>query len=608
MKPITKSLFVDYCDFPKLARWKVNDSVVYKRIRKIESEELEEHIISIGQAVEEVASQYLAKTYNTQQINLMPEIKYNNEIIDDEDDNQEDFVYFPKWWVEPYEVIAHNTRATLEAIRNKEKILYQPWFSIDGCFVRADYMVLQENGQYDLIEVKAKSSIRKQVTHEKVEYKNTWEIDDKFVNDTSFQKRVINKVMKQEWLPELGSVYVYYLNRDYVKHWLIDVMQLIAKDQMGIVTSVILPWEKKDKQIDRVDQFMPDQTIENFVHKMKSDLRISQDEFDSKYPFPGNKYLKYFGKNPDFWTICAIPKLHFSKADVVQQLYFKNRIDLLDLSDDEKDLFNSATGTWSAREFIDRFIHCTKTWETIVHIDGIKNILEWFHYPICFYDYETISVPVPIFENTHPYQQVVVQYSLHKYYEDGYMEHFWWLLTSQWDTKVELLTIENNSNIVQSESEKIVIGWYKDLLKELITDIGTDIEKSTFIVRYKPFENTRNKEIGIKFPDLQEAFQKINEKTYDLMEIFSQHMYFDVKFHGSSSIKKVLPVIIPGMKYDDLAVKNWAIAMQKLEHLINGKIADPDERLQTIKNLLIYCGQDSLAMVKIYESLKKMSE
>ena len=37
---------------------------------------------------------------------------------------------------------------------------------IDGCFVRADFMVLQPNGKYDLIEVKAKSGIRKEVTHE----------------------------------------------------------------------------------------------------------------------------------------------------------------------------------------------------------------------------------------------------------------------------------------------------------------------------------------------------------------------------------------------------------------------------------------------------------
>ncbi|HCB52088.1 TPA: hypothetical protein DEP21_06030 [Patescibacteria group bacterium] len=43
---------------------------------------------------------------------------------------------------------------------------------------------------------------------------------------------------------------------------------------------------------------------------------------------------------------------------------------------------------------------------------------------MCFYDYETISVPVPLFDYSYAYQQVPVQYSLHKYYEDGRMEHF----------------------------------------------------------------------------------------------------------------------------------------------------------------------------------------
>jgi hypothetical protein len=34
--------------------------------------------------------------------------------------------------------------------------------------------------------------------------------------------------------------------------------------------------------------------------------------------------------------------MHYSKAPVVQDLYFKNRLNLLELSDEEKDGFNSA--------------------------------------------------------------------------------------------------------------------------------------------------------------------------------------------------------------------------------------------------------------------------
>jgi hypothetical protein len=67
----------------------------------------------------------------------------------------------------------------------------------------------------------------------------------------------------------------------------------------------------------------------------------------------------------------------------------------------------------------------------------------------------------------------------------------------------------------------VVYGHYKDLLIEFLKDIGSDINQSTFIVWHKGFENTRNKEIGEIFPDLLDDFLCINERTYDLKEIFS---------------------------------------------------------------------------------------
>jgi hypothetical protein len=44
---ITKSLFVDYLKFPKLARRKVNNPETYKKINQMDSEEQEEYIIDL---------------------------------------------------------------------------------------------------------------------------------------------------------------------------------------------------------------------------------------------------------------------------------------------------------------------------------------------------------------------------------------------------------------------------------------------------------------------------------------------------------------------------------------------------------------------------------
>jgi len=53
-----------------------------------------------------------------------------------------------------------------------------------------------------------------------------------------------------------------------------------------------------------------------------------------------------------------------------------------------------------------RYLDLRNTGETVLQCTSLR-------YPLYFYDYETVSVPVPLFEKTHSRQQVVVQYSCH---------------------------------------------------------------------------------------------------------------------------------------------------------------------------------------------------
>jgi hypothetical protein len=52
-------------------------------------------------------------------------------------------------------------------------------------------------------------------------------------------------------------------------------------------------------------------------------------------------------------------------------------------------------------------------------------------YPLCFYDYETVSTPMPLFDGYRPWQQIVVQYSMHIVYEDGRIDHKQSIISSQ---------------------------------------------------------------------------------------------------------------------------------------------------------------------------------
>lgn len=73
--------------------------------------------------------------------------------------------------------------------------------------------------------------------------------------------------------------------------------------------------------------------------------------------------------------------------------------------------------------------------------------------------------------------------------------------------------------------------------------------------------------MGKMYPEYADVFAKINENTFDLMEIFSEQLYFHRNFHGSSSIKKVLPVMTD-ISYDNMAVPHGAIAAELLAGIV----------------------------------------
>lgn len=588
---ITKSLFVDYLYFPKLARRKLHDPEAYKRINKMETEEQEEYIMNLWQAVENAVKILLESKYHTTAIDLMPDRHKNDDQEQDDDDV----------FAQPILNMEQSKERTLQAIRDRQPLLYQPTFQLGDCLIRADFMVANGDGSYDLIEVKAKSRLRKNVTDDG-ETKPIGEIEDDFKHDISFQKYVIDAVLQSNGLPPIKNTFFAYLNKDYYRDWNIDYNQLIVIDEAWWIKEIEIVQRNKPTIKVVNDVLMDIVSIQNYIQKMERELVLTEDEFNKIHPFPGNKYLEYFWKEKPFGTIMGMGVN--GNADIVCTLFGQGKTDIMCLSETERAYFDtkSWTGRGRAREFIERYIQCFPNDEKIIFKDQIKEILSGFTYPICFYDYESINVPIPLMDKTHPYQQVIVQYSLHKYYADGTMKHYGGVMGGQWEKRVEEIEIPHNPNLVASESEKVVYGHYKDLLQEFLKDIWDDINKSTFIVWHKPFENTRNKEIGEIFPDLLDDFLCINEHTYDLKEIFSTGLYFDLHFKGSASIKKVLPVMTP-ISYDGLDVGNGSIAMKELVKLIDNQVDDESQRKKLIEDLLIYCGQDSLAMVEIYKKL-----
>ena len=87
------------------------------------------------------------------------------------------------------------------------------------------------------------------------------------------------------------------------------------------------------------------------------------------------------------------------------------------------------------------------------------------------------------------------------------------------------------------------------------------------------------------------------------MDIFSKGIYVDYKFQGSSSLKNVLPVLVPSLSYKNMNIQDGAQAASEWERMIFDNSVDSENIKQ---NLLKYCSQDTLAMVEIYKFLRNL--
>ena len=213
-----------------------------------------------------------------------------------------------------------------------------------------------------------------------------------------------------------------------------------------------------------------------------------------------------------------------------------------------------------------------KSKEPIIDFDAIKAELNSLTFPLYFLDYETYPTAIPIFDGYHPYQHIVFQYSLHVLKDkDAELEHY------------ELLIFDGDP------AERIVEG-----LRSHIGGTGS------IISWYKKFENSRNKELANLVPLQFEFLHSVINRTYDLMDIVHEQYYIDHGFKGSSSIKKVQPVLAPDFSYKDLTVQNGTDAIESYRQIITGELTGElaeDKKIQMLK----YCKNDTEVMYILWK-------
>jgi hypothetical protein len=122
------------------------------------------------------------------------------------------------------------------------------------------------------------------------------------------------------------------------------------------------------------------------------------------------------------------------------------------------------------------------------------------------------------------------------------------------------------------------------------------------VVWSEQFEKGINDALAARNPDAAGFLASVNERVVDLMDIFAEQAYVHPDFRGRTSIKAVLPALVPALRYDHLAIQDGAAACETWNRIVTGRLDDA-VKAKSVADLLVYCGQDTRAMFEIWNIL-----
>jgi hypothetical protein len=343
-----------------------------------------------------------------------------------------------------------------------------------------------------------------------------------------------------------------YINNQYVRNGKLDLKQLFNIED---VTDIAFSKQKEIKQkIEELNEYMKATD--------EPEERISINCF-KPYECP---YLEYCTKGLPEKNVFTIKG--GMRSDKKIELYNKGIITYEDI------LTTNINKKYKQQAEIDL------SNEIVIKKDEIREFMKTLSYPIYFLDFETYQEAIPEYDGTWPYEQIPFQYSLHYIEkEGGELKHKEFLAEAGTDPR-------------------------RTLAERLVQDIPMNVCVTAYNMG---FEKGRIKEMAKIFADLREHLMNIYDNIKDLMIPFHDRWYYTKDMEGSYSIKYVLPALFPNdpeLDYHNLpVVHNGVEASNAFTDLINYSKEEQEE----IRNgLLLYCGLDTLAMVKVWEKLKEI--
>jgi predicted RecB family nuclease len=256
-----------------------------------------------------------------------------------------------------------------------------------------------------------------------------------------------------------------------------------------------------------------------------------------------------------------LPRLHASAMDELEEMGIASIRDI--------------PGDFELTEIQRRAATCVQTGEPWFDKEGLKAELEKLEYPIFFMDFETVNRAIPRFAGMRPYDHLPFQWSVHVLRKLGAdPEHFEFLATDVSDPRREFISLL----------------------------CGVLDEGGRIVVYNAPFESQRLLDLAAWLPEFAGRIGRIQSRLWDLLPVVRNHVYHPA-FAGSYSLKAVLPALLPEMTYSGLEVANGQDAGVTWESLVRGTLPH-SEREGVRKALLAYCGQDTMALVRLIEKVR----
>lgn len=265
------------------------------------------------------------------------------------------------------------------------------------------------------------------------------------------------------------------------------------------------------------------------------------------------------------YSIYDIPRL---TADKINQLRSRQIINVRDVPDDAQ---------LSPKQRLQ--VQLAQANRVLIDHERLASALNQLNYPLYFLDYEAFGPAIPELPGYQPYQHLVFQYSLHVIaHPEAEFEHKSFL-----------------SRDFATATEQVAAS--------LRQNIGP---QGHIVVWHKTFETQRHIEMGRLYPKHAEFMTQLNDRIFDLRDVFEHQLYIDPRFRGGTSIKNILPILAPELSYKQLPIREGTEAAAQWYLMVRGNLPlDKQERIYT--NLARYCYLDTLAMVKIFENLTKLA-